>query len=150
MSYYLQIRLLYGVQIIVVSLQLSMVSIIICHHCTCVTIEEYGCHCIADTELIQLSSFPGGINLTLPANLILGTQVVCIPLNLDLLELSYFITCCCSTAFAMLPKYSIAPKITILVELLSVPIAQYWRVRGAAQIKRCILTRALAGKILAA
>ena len=46
--------------------------------CAGETIETYGCHCIVETELIQLGLVPKRLNFDHPSNLILGSLVVCI------------------------------------------------------------------------
>ena len=37
-------------------------------HCAGATIKTYGCHCIVETELIQLGKGPKGVNYDCPAN----------------------------------------------------------------------------------
>ena len=47
-------------------------------HCAGATIKTYGCHCIIETELIQLGKGPKGVNYDCPANFFLRSLVVCI------------------------------------------------------------------------
>ena len=53
--------------------------------------QPYGCHCIVETELIQLGKVLKEIDLAHPTNLILGTKVVCIsqPCRLRVVLLLY-------------------------------------------------------------